>query len=827
MLRNALYRLAGFIRPVFASPVYIRSFFSIRNFLLLVVAICIPISGVPLSLLLIVLGISAFLVLWNEEPGPSLTLLDVAIFIFALACCVSTVFAEYKPAAVNVSALCIAASLIYYCIRRELYRSAGLLAVAGLTVLFYAAAGLLHFAAVYKQWHALGFTRLVDFRVYVTSIPGLFPNSSPAAFFLSGLALSLVALHRPLPARNVSMWLFVFSSIGCFVCLLLSFSRGAYAALLCFAAVYAFFERRRQHALRVLAAAMCVFAVVALSSGDIRRAMLDTMAVRSTVSQRRSMSGRAEIALESAKLVLLKPVVGAGPGNFPYAWQTYSAYQQPRVVSESYNLLLNTAVESGILGVAALFLLGAGIAVRLYRLRRIQSFSGGAIAGAACTSLAVLSLSHSFLFSGRATTFCVYVLLAIFAGESDLNAEPKKQTEHKAIFVALICAAALCIPFLVDSENRNAELSALERFRRTRPASRNMAGIRTPFSTPDPYIAYVNQLGPILPAMPEQGLLRIYSGRRTLNREEVFAVQQALQRWRVVLDRMTSDDGAWENLSRLYFFTSQKERALEAAEKAYALRPGDYSHLVNLGLIRESLGMKDGAALSYARALEIYPRLVQSPFWRELNLRNQTWAHEIMSTAVRDQEGASAAARDVLEKERLGRLLTAGGDMDRAAQIIDSVLETSPELEGAWELKGELSPDPVSAVLCYKKAAFLDPADPLPHARLGELALARSDMPAAATEWLTAWMLDSSIRTQHSEMAKARYRLPNSIANDSVPGNWIYYISPSFGFSSAFTAIANSYEASGPVQNAKLYRNLALAAGRNMRQASDENDRNK
>lgn len=817
MLRNALHRIAGFAKPAF----------EIRNFALLIVAVCVPISGVPLSVLLIMLGISTFLVLWNEEPGPSLTLLDVAIFIFAVACCISTVFAEYKPAAVNVSAICIAASLIYYCIRRQFHRSAGLLATAGLIVLFYAAAGLVHFATVYKQWHTLGFTRLVDFRAYVTSIPGFFPNSSPAAFFLSGLALSLIALHRCLPTRNVSMWLFVFSSIGCFTCLLLSFSRGVYAALLCFAAVYAFFERRREHVIRGFAVAVCVFAVVALSSRDIGRAMVDTVAVRATVSQQRSLAGRTEIARESAKLALLKPVAGAGPGNFPYAWQTYSSYRHPNVVPESYNLLLSTAVESGILGVAALLLLGAAITVRLYRLRRIPSFSGGAIAGAACASLAVLSLSHSFLFAGRATTFCVYILLAIFAGESDLNAEPKKQTENKAILVALACAAAFCLPFLVDSENRNVEISALERLHRMRSASRNTADIHTPFSSPDPYVEYVNQLGPILPAVPEQGLLRMYWGRRTLNPVETVAVQQALQRWRAVLDRMASDDGAWENLSRLYFFAGQKKQALEAAEKAHALRPGDYSHLINLGLIRESLGMKDGAALSYARALEIYPRLVQSPFWRELNSRNQLWSRQIMSMALQGQESASIAAGDVIEKERLGRLLTASGDIARAAQIIDSVLETSPELEGAWELKGELSHDPASAVLCYKKAVFLDLADPLPHAMLGELALARGDMPVASTEWLAAWMLDGSIRTQHSEMAKVRYRLPGSIANDAVPASWIYYISPSFGFSSAFTAIANSYEAFGPVQNAKLYRNLALIAVRNMKYASDESERGK
>lgn len=401
----------------------VRSLLTAKNLLILIIALSIPLASIPLSIVLMVLGVSAFLLLWNMESTPPLMFLDTAIFAFACACCISTAFAEYKPAAVSVLAICISASLLYYCVRYELYRSVALWPVISLLSLFYVVMGLIHFVTFYEQWHALGFTRLIDFRLYFTSIPGLFPNSSPSAFFISALALSLVAAYRWPPPRNGFGWLFVLSGLGCLTCLLLSFSRGTYLALLGFAISYPFFEHHKRNVVRLLIAGTCVLAVIALSSRHVAKAMLDTITIRSTVSQQRSIDGRVKIASESARLALRKPLIGMGPGNFPYALQTYSPYQQTNVVvAESYNLLLNTTVEGGILGGGTLLLIAAGIWMCLYKRRRSTPTPSTAILGSACVALMFLSVSHSFLFSGRATAFYIYVLLAILAAESESNA---------------------------------------------------------------------------------------------------------------------------------------------------------------------------------------------------------------------------------------------------------------------------------------------------------------------------------------------------------------------------------------------------------------------
>jgi hypothetical protein len=60
----------------------------------------------------------------------------------------------------------------------------------------------------------------------------------------------------------------------------------------------------------------------------------------------------------------------------------------------------------------------AGAAMCLYRLKRTGFSSQAAILGSAYAGLLCLSLSQSFLFSGRATAFYVYALFGILAGES-------------------------------------------------------------------------------------------------------------------------------------------------------------------------------------------------------------------------------------------------------------------------------------------------------------------------------------------------------------------------------------------------------------------------
>jgi len=377
----------------------------------------------------------------------------------------------------------------------------------------------------------------------------------------------------------------------------------------------------------------------------------------------------------------------------------------------------------------------------------------------------------------------------------------------RLIILVLACAGAACFPYLLDNEMRNLELAVVNRSR-MRPAQKSSAAIRTLFQTTDPYIEYTNQLMLAHPQLG-RGFSSLYAGSAIVPAEQIEIVHEVLKGWRSVLNSIPSDDGAWENVSRLYLSIGQNESALEAAQQALKLAPKDYSHLVHLGLLQETHGMKGDAVRAYSAALAVYPRLVQSPFWREFAMRDEASAREAIAGAIRENESAYNASDDVVAGERLARLLLASGDSIRAAQLSATLLKLSPQLEGAWELQGETAQDSHAAALCYRRAIFLDPSDPLPYVQLGKLALADHDIPSAANYWVAALRLHRSLRTPHAQMAKLRYRLPVSIGNDSIPDTWIYYISPAFHFSAAFSRIAAAFETFGHLEDARFFGDLA------------------
>lgn len=383
----------------------------------------------------------------------------------------------------------------------------------------------------------------------------------------------------------------------------------------------------------------------------------------------------------------------------------------------------------------------------------------------------------------------------------------RRLTVLRTVLFILACVGAACLPHLLDNEMRNLELTVVNRSR-MRAAPKSSAAIRTLFKTTDPYIEYTNQLMLAHPQLG-QSFSSLYAGSAMVPAEQIEGVHEILQGWRSVLNSIPTDDGAWENVSRLYLSIGQNESALGAAQQALKLAPKDYSHLVHLGLLQEARGMKGDAVRAYSAALAVYPRLVQSPFWREFAMRDEASAREALAGAIRENESAYNASDDVVAGERLARLLLASGDSIRAAQLSAKVLKLSPQLEGAWELQGEVAQDTHAAALCYRRAIFLDPSDPLPYVQLGELALTDHDIPSAANYWLAALKLHRSLRTPHSHMAKLRYRLPVSIGNDSIPDTWIYYISPAFHFSAAFSRIAGAFETSGHLEDARLFGDLA------------------
>lgn len=387
-----------------------------------------------------------------------------------------------------------------------------------------------------------------------------------------------------------------------------------------------------------------------------------------------------------------------------------------------------------------------------------------------------------------------------------------KLTRLRCYLLYLGFIAAVCVPGLTDVEIRNAQLPRFPYRLRSGRDARIL--IQTPFRTRDPYIDYANQLGARIPVLAQRDPLSLFMDGLKGDQDDKAAIEAAVSGWQSVVSELPSEDGAWENLARLYAALGERSLAEVAAARALSLVPTDYSHLVTAGLLSEAYGFQRESISYYTRAVAGEPRILLSAFWRDFSSRQPLAAHLVIQAAIADRRRNYESLHDPMYGVELSRLLLLDGQVESAATVIQPILSEMPNLEAAWEIGGEIDDAKMNdaAELAYARAAFLDFYDPFPYERIAARSIAKANCNGAADAALRAWSLYSIGLTPHAIAVKARYRLPYSIADTDVPWSWSYYISPSFDFEPIFLQLSAWYEAKGAHEKAIEFRELATRA---------------
>jgi tetratricopeptide (TPR) repeat protein len=287
--------------------------------------------------------------------------------------------------------------------------------------------------------------------------------------------------------------------------------------------------------------------------------------------------------------------------------------------------------------------------------------------------------------------------------------------------------------------------------------------------------------------------------------DEMHVEQLIVDFLRVVKDT-PDEDGAWNDLAWLYAMNGETVNAIDAEQEAISIYGYDYAYYVVLGAIYEHSGNIDGTKIAYGRALTLYPRLAISPFWRSLMTRSPSLAaaSEREAMMVLDTQTSDEIHRN----ESRARLMVAAGLDNEASDIVHSINEKIPNLSGMWELQGELfekSGQQIEAILDYRRAAFLDPTDTLPHERLAalELKLSNPDIEDAKNQVQLVWQLS---KRQHSSGSKRRaiqYRDDAGLRNGLLPGSLMSETQPSFDFAEIFEALAKAFASRGEEEKAE------------------------
>ncbi len=289
------------------------------------------------------------------------------------------------------------------------------------------------------------------------------------------------------PAAGIETVLVLISVLG----LLLSASRGAWAALVLVAAVWALVSRIWPSGtgltggkaaagaaglvivlvLAGLAAAPSAAAEVGAPSTTVETLhdttveTLHATSLQSTIALLRSsaqdayeggvVDGRAELLRDSLALAWDTAFTGIGLGGFQMAFSSYILLLHVGHTFHSHNLFLNVWLEQGLLGLAALVWLLLAAVVAWRRVRRLGDSQGKAWAAAALAAIAVIAIhgmvDDAFYGSrGVLLLFVPFALLTRTQGDAVwANYEPPTLTEVLVSRNGFIAAAILAFALIV------------------------------------------------------------------------------------------------------------------------------------------------------------------------------------------------------------------------------------------------------------------------------------------------------------------------------------------------------------------------------------------
>jgi len=113
------------------------------------------------------------------------------------------------------------------------------------------------------------------------------------------------------------------------------------------------------------------------------------------------------------------PIVGSGLATFPFAYERYTGEDPSTAPPFAHNLFLNFAVETGILGLAALlFFIGTGTAAIVRWHKRSPQGSAERAMSAIVLAALVALLGHQLVdgtIMGVHISFALFALLALGA----------------------------------------------------------------------------------------------------------------------------------------------------------------------------------------------------------------------------------------------------------------------------------------------------------------------------------------------------------------------------------------------------------------------------
>ncbi len=621
---------------------------------------------------------------------------------------------------------------------------------------------------------------------------------------------------------------FVFGAGFFIVCfgIILSFSRGAYLAVLTFLLflfiLLLYFKIVKVK--RLLVYAMFTVIIFASMVFTVSQPVQTTVQISKTTSQVRSIEGRISTWNSSLSIIKQHWWFGVGSGNFPLKYvKAKNVAEDTYFTGRVSNSFLQLFIEKGIIGLLVYFIVALVIVWTFGKLlmnsnsTNVEKFKA-VIVLSVIFALAVKESTFSSLFEKDGVLLLVFMLIAI----SRMHSENviAIQVRNKNLFSAFALVLFVAIVTLCWRKNQHSKeiihiAIALDSIQ-SQKYHEGLFNVEKSIDLAQNNAHYHNIKALVLQRLAGKQL-KLCSGIIKPNRynsEDINNLERIKNEYSISLKLNPEDDLAHHNLGWTYFELNETSDALSHLEQAIKIDPTIANYQISLGLVLEYNGDLEKAFMFYKTAIRNSPELLDSEFYNSLFNRYPTKTKAILNDVEKDIRKALNKTNSPIYKARLAKVLIYKKQLKEAKQMLLDVVSVLPNLNRPWLNLAYIYRDgnnEEKMLSSLKRAILLDPNDYLPNLKLAQHFYENKQMHDALIYYTKTLERYDLIRSSNSFRSQSVYKF-GGVPNNLVPTDLLQYTKPRILLDEICQHLAKIYESK---ENRRLAKYFNSAKGDN------------
>lgn len=582
---------------------------------------------------------------------------------------------------------------------------------------------------------------------------------------LSNLWTSHLLLFLPFPViafihsdKSLFKWINIVSTAVIILAIIVSFSRGAYLALITFVVAFLFFflvwRIKPMKHLSLLGGLLLM-----ISAGGLLyfSPVSDTLAFNKTTSQVRSVSGRQDLWSGVWDMFVEHPACGVGQGNATLNFNSYlSKSEDTFYTNRVTNSLLQLLAEQGIIGV--LFWLGIVSFVLKYlwligvnKTEDIEWRLSVLVIISALAALFVREMTFSSFFDAPKLQLLFFVVVAILVNlyqtsnlkkTSEISEGLRKYYKIGGVLLLLLLGGTSY--YTINQLNgKNANDDFIENYE---------LGDNT---------AALENINKAIDCCPHQALFYAHRALALASSNEVKSIKVAIDDLLLATALSPNDAMFFHNHGSLHLSLGDTINAEVSLKRAVELDPFNPLYAISYSKVESG-----NPVLSIMTAIKCSPEVLSSSFGSSLEERSfyLSLSDSLYKWAKEEESNPIIAGRKA-------KVLLYFDEEDKAEQLMLDLINQLPNLNRPWCYLGLIALGKGDTVVFKKNMArslLLDNNDYLPHLVLANYNFQKQMYNDAIYYYKAVLRSYNSINSLHSIKSRGYYCL-RTVANDVWP----------------------------------------------------------